>query len=63
MGWFPDYTITEDYALGMELKMAGRKGAYLAEYLAAGEAPLEVRNVFRQRSRWTKGHMQVGVGW
>jgi hypothetical protein len=24
-----------------------------------GEAPDEVRNVCRQRSRWTKGHMQV----
>ncbi len=27
-----------------------------------GEAPEEARNVFRQRSRWTKGHMQVGAG-
>ena len=24
-----------------------------------GEAPEEVRAVMRQRSRWTKGHMQV----
>jgi cellulose synthase/poly-beta-1,6-N-acetylglucosamine synthase-like glycosyltransferase len=30
-----------------------------AEYLAVGEAPTEMRNVLRQRSRWTKGHMQV----
>ncbi len=29
------------------------------QYLAIGEAPEEVRNVFRQRSRWTKGHYQV----
>jgi hypothetical protein len=29
------------------------------EFLAKGEAPDEVRNVFRQRSRWTKGHMEV----
>jgi hypothetical protein len=62
VGWFPDYTVTEDYALGMELKMAGCRGAYLGEFLAQGEAPTEVRNVFRQRSRWTKGHMQVGAG-
>ena len=27
VGWFPDYTVTEDYALGMELKMAGCRGA------------------------------------
>jgi hypothetical protein len=54
VGWFPEYTITEDYALSMELKMAGVVGRYLSEYLAVGEAPTEVRNVCRQRSRWTK---------
>jgi endoglucanase len=54
VGWFPEYTITEDYALSMELKMEGVKGRYLSEYLAVGEAPTEVRNVCRQRSRWTK---------
>jgi cellulose synthase/poly-beta-1,6-N-acetylglucosamine synthase-like glycosyltransferase len=51
VGWFPEYTITEDYALSMELKSAGFKGTYLNEYLAVGEAPDEVRNVCRQRSR------------
>ena len=59
MGWFPEYTITEDYALSMELKAAGFKGRYLPEYLAVGEAPDEIRDVMRQRSRWCKGHMQV----
>ena len=44
----------------MELKSAGFQGRYLAEYLAVGEAPEELRNILRQRSRWTKGHMQVG---
>jgi cellulose synthase/poly-beta-1,6-N-acetylglucosamine synthase-like glycosyltransferase len=34
VGWFPTYTITEDYALSCELKMAGFKGRYLPEYLA-----------------------------
>ncbi len=35
------------------------QATYLADYIARGEAPLEIRNVFRQRSRWTKGHYQV----
>ena len=35
---------------------------YVPEYLAIGEAPEEVRNCFQQRSRWAKGHFQVG-GW
>lgn len=58
-GWFPTFTITEDYALGMILKRKGYKAGYLNEYLAIGEAPEEIRNIFRQRSRWCKGQMQV----
>ncbi len=53
------YCITEDYALSMDLKVAGFRGRYLAEYLAVGEAPTELRNLLRQRSRWAKGHWQV----
>jgi hypothetical protein len=116
-GWFPTYTITEDFALGalpcpalpctpsppptsrvggycspshnsarlppsytpdphalarhqprlpapaltgIELKRLGYQAVYLKEYLAYGEAPEEMRNIFRQRSRWCKGQMQVG---
>jgi cellulose synthase/poly-beta-1,6-N-acetylglucosamine synthase-like glycosyltransferase len=61
-GWFPVFTITEDYALGMMLKAKGYKAGYLNEYLAIGEAPEEPRNIFRQRSRWCKGQMQVCAG-
>ena len=38
------------------------KAGYLNEYLAIGEAPEEIRNIFRQRSRWCKGQMQVRGG-
>jgi endoglucanase len=58
-GWFPTYTITEDYALGIELKKRNYRAVYMNEYLAVGEAPEEIRNIFRQRSRWCKGQMQV----
>jgi endoglucanase len=58
-GWSPEYTLTEDYALGMVLKMNKWKCRYVEEYLAVGEAPEEIRNCFQQRSRWTKvGFMQ-----
>jgi endoglucanase len=43
----------------MELKSRGYRATYLCQYLAEGEAPEEARNVFQQRSRWTKGHYQV----
>ncbi|KAK9804363.1 hypothetical protein WJX72_009368 [[Myrmecia] bisecta] len=58
-GWSPTYTLTEDYALGMELKKGGWQCRYVEEYLAIGEAPEQVRNCFQQRSRWCKGHFQM----
>lgn len=58
-GWFPEWTLTEDFALGIELKRRGWQCRYVDEYLAVGEAPEEVRNCFQQRSRWAKGHFQV----
>ena len=61
-GWFPEWTLTEDFALGIELKRRGWQCSYVAEYLAVGEAPEEVRNCFQQRSRWAKGHFQVFFG-
>lgn len=85
-GFFPGQTITEDFALGLELNKQGYRAAYLGKYLASGadlcsqracsrtsstrplvfnaqrhgsgEAP-EEGAIFRQRSRWCKGHLQV----
>lgn len=53
-GWSPDYTLTEDYMLGMVLKQNKWHCRYVEEYLAVGEAPEQVRNCFQQRSRWCK---------
>ena len=53
-GGSPAYTLTEDFALGMELRMLGWQCRYVQEYLAVGEAPSEIRNCFQQRSRWIK---------
>ena len=54
-GGSPTYTLTEDFALGMEMAKWGWRCRYVQEYLAIGEAPTEIRNCFQQRSRWTKG--------
>ena len=61
-GWSPEYTLTEDFALGMELKKRRWQCRYVEEYLAVGEAPDEVRNCFQQRSRWAKGVRAPWVG-
>ncbi|RMZ57138.1 hypothetical protein APUTEX25_003595 [Auxenochlorella protothecoides] len=58
-GWFPEWTLTEDFALGIELKRRYWQCRYVQEYLAIGEAPDDVRNCFQQRSRWSKGHFQT----
>ena len=53
-GWSPEFTLTEDYALGMLLKMNKWHCRYVEEYLALGEAPDNLRQSFQQRSRWCK---------
>jgi cellulose synthase/poly-beta-1,6-N-acetylglucosamine synthase-like glycosyltransferase len=40
VGWFPTYTITEDYALSMELKKAGCRGRYLPLNLVVSSGPI-----------------------
>lgn len=54
VGGSPTYTLTEDFALGMELKKKGWHCRYVQEYLAIGEAPDQIRNCYQQRSRWCK---------
>lgn len=60
VGGSPTYTLTEDYALGMELVMRQWKCRYVTSYLVVGEAPEQVRNAMQQRSRWVKaGHFHL----
>ena len=53
-GGSPTYTLTEDFALGMEMVKRRWKCRYVASYLVVGEAPEQVRNAMQQRSRWVK---------
>ncbi|DBB00628.1 TPA: hypothetical protein ACH3X3_002312 [Trebouxia sp. C0006] len=61
VGGSPQYTLTEDFALGMEMKKYGWHCRYVQEYLAIGEAPDQIRNCYQQRSRWCKGHFQIAM--
>lgn len=68
VGGSPTYTLTEDFALGMEMKKYEWQCRYVQEYLAVGEAPDQIRNCFQQRSRWTKVSSRRwgsrhGAGW
>ncbi len=53
-GYFPTHTLTEDYALGMEMRRKGWRGMYVEDELVRGSAPNKVRAAFGQRSRWCK---------
>ena len=50
-GWFPTYTMCEDFALALELQSKKYKAAYVQEFMALGEVPVTVRGTFQQRSR------------
>lgn len=52
VGYFPEDTVAEDYALSIELVDQGFTNKYLLEYLAVGEAPEEPDAIFTQRTRW-----------
>jgi hypothetical protein len=56
-GWDP-FNVTEDADLGVRLHKAGLRTAVL-ESVTFEEAPVEPGNWVRQRSRWSKGHMQT----
>lgn len=52
VGWFPTESITEDFLLSMKLAAAGREVRYHAATIVTGEAPEDLQQVFKQRSRW-----------
>lgn len=54
VGYFPTHTLTEDYALGMEMRRHGWREVYVEDELVRGSAPDKVRGAFGQRSRWCK---------
>ncbi len=56
-GWDP-FNVTEDCDLGARIFQAGYKTAII-DSTTLEEANSNVRNWFRQRSRWLKGYMQT----
>ena len=56
-GWDP-FNVTEDADLGVRLHKAGLRTAVL-DSTTLEEAPGDLGNWLRQRSRWSKGHVQT----
>ena len=60
VGFFPTFSITEDFCLAFKMhEIVKGKFYYHAENLATGEAPEDLRGIFRQRSRWAKGNAEL----
>ena len=59
VGWFPTESITEDFLLSLKLAAAGHVCRYHAAVVSTGEAPEDLRQIFKQRERWCTGCFQV----
>jgi cellulose synthase/poly-beta-1,6-N-acetylglucosamine synthase-like glycosyltransferase len=56
-GWDP-FNVTEDADLGMRISKGGYKTAII-DSVTMEEANSQIKNWFKQRSRWIKGYMQT----
>ena len=59
VGWFPTESITEDFLLGLKLTAQGWRCRYHSAVVSTGEAPEDLRQIFKQRNRWCCGCFQV----
>jgi len=59
VGYFPVGCVTEDTLLSLRLCTKGWGVAYHNEILAVGQSPHLITEIFKQRSRWCKGNMQI----
>jgi len=57
--YFPTESITEDYLLSLKLATAGWRVRFHAAVVSTGEAPEDLRQIFKQRNRWCCGCFQV----
>ena len=54
-GGFPTGSLTEDFALSVELAERGWRSAYVAEVLASGLGPEDLASYVSQQHRWAHG--------
>nr|BAJ65324.1 cellulose synthase [Molgula tectiformis] len=59
VGYFPVGCLTEDTLLSLRLCTMGWGVSYHHEVLAIGQSPHEITEIFKQRSRWCKGNLQI----
>lgn len=59
VGYFPTESITEDFVLSVKLATAGHRVRFHAAVVCTGEAPEDLKQIFKQRRRWCCGCWQI----
>ena len=59
IGGYPDWSITEDMAVGMMLQAAGYRSVFVNEELVYGLSATTFSELVKQRDRWCRGNLQV----
>ena len=63
MGPWPFHLLTEDIEFSVDQITRGRRIAFCPEAVLYDEQPTSFRQSWRQRSRWSKGYLQVFAGY
>lgn len=61
LGGFPTESITEDIFLSLKLSGLGYRSVSIAEPVAVGMSPETIDDLFKQRSRWGLGAIQMNA--
>lgn len=59
IGGYPDWSITEDMAVGMMLQAEGYRSVFINEELVYGLSATTFSELVKQRDRWCRGNLQV----
>ena len=59
IGGYPNYSITEDMAIGMTLQAKGYDSVFVNEELVYGLSAATFSELVKQRDRWCRGNLQV----
>lgn len=61
VGYFEDYSSTEDLDLSMKIKEKGHRVAYVEDAVCITEGASDIRGLINQRTRWRHGFLQCVI--
>lgn len=61
VGYFEDYSSTEDLDLSMKVKAGGHKVGYVEDAVCVTEGASDIRGLINQRTRWRHGFLQCAL--